>query len=196
MSLLCWLISMDSMNISPCFIRKNTWRFLTSMPRISLEILWINIKPLKLPRLFLILDTKNQFHQGIFRLLPQHLFWYFFSERKIDGSDNNGLSGSCFSRQYIQSITELHFSFLHQSKIFYMQATVSRDIRELKLTKVASKSGRQKYMALGESRADMGEKYVRIFKDGFVSMNMAQNILVIKTASGMAPPVSQCDTFQ
>ena len=61
---------------------------------------------------------------------------------------------------------------LEQEGFHVTQATVSRDIRELKLTKVASKSGRQKYMALGESRADMGEKYVRIFKDGFVSMNL------------------------
>lgn len=70
------------------------------------------------------------------------------------------------------------------------QATVSRDIRELKLTKVASKSGRQKYVSLNESKGDMGEKYIRIFKDGFVSMDMAQNILVIKTASGMAMAVA------
>lgn len=36
----------------------------------------------------------------------------------------------------------------------------------------------------------MREKYIRIFKDGFVSMDMAQNILVIKTASGMAMAVA------
>lgn len=70
------------------------------------------------------------------------------------------------------------------------QATVSRDIRELKLTKVASKAGRQKYVALNENHVDMSEKYIRIFKDGFVSMDMAQNILVIKTVSGMAMAVA------
>ncbi len=79
---------------------------------------------------------------------------------------------------------------LEQEGFHVTQATVSRDIRELKLTKVAGKTGRQKYVALGESHADMGEKYVRIFKDGFVSMDMAQNILVIKTASGMAMAVA------
>lgn len=70
------------------------------------------------------------------------------------------------------------------------QATVSRDIRELKLMKVAAKGGRQKYVPINERGADMREKYIRIFKDGFVSMDMAQNILVIKTASGMAMAVA------
>lgn len=70
------------------------------------------------------------------------------------------------------------------------QATVSRDIRELKLTKVAMSNGRQKYVALQETDEDLSKKYVRVFRDGFVSMDMAQNILVIKTVSGMAMAVA------
>lgn len=35
----------------------------------------------------------------------------------------------------------------------------------------------------------MGEKYIRVLRDGFVSMDMAQNILVIKTVAGMAMAV-------
>ena len=70
------------------------------------------------------------------------------------------------------------------------QATVSRDIRELKLTKVAMRNGRQKYAALTEANADLSEKYTRVFRDAFVSMDMAQNILVIKTVSGMAMAVA------
>ncbi len=70
------------------------------------------------------------------------------------------------------------------------QATVSRDIRELKLTKVAGNAGRQKYMAFNEKNKDLSEKYTRIFKDGFISMDMSQNILVIKTVSGMAMAVA------
>ena len=66
------------------------------------------------------------------------------------------------------------------------QATVSRDIRELKLTKISTDHGKQKYTSLTEKSGDMEDKFIRIFKDGFVSMDMAQNILVIKTASGMA----------
>ena len=70
------------------------------------------------------------------------------------------------------------------------QATVSRDIRELKLTKVAMSNGRQKYAALTEANEDLSEKYTRVFRDAFVSMDMAQNILVIKTVSGMAIAVA------
>ena len=70
------------------------------------------------------------------------------------------------------------------------QATVSRDIRELKLTKVAMSNGRQKNAALTDNSEDLSEKYIRVFRDGFVSMDMAQNILVIKTVSGMAMAVA------
>ena len=70
------------------------------------------------------------------------------------------------------------------------QATVSRDIRELKLTKVAMSNGRQKYAALTDNSEDLSEKYIRVFREGFVSMDMAQNILVIKTVSGMAMAVA------
>lgn len=69
------------------------------------------------------------------------------------------------------------------------QATVSRDIREMKLTKVAVNGGRQKYTVLNDNVEDLSEKYVRVLRDGFVSMDMAQNILVIKTVSGMAGAV-------
>ena len=70
------------------------------------------------------------------------------------------------------------------------QATVSRDIRELKLTKVAMENGRQKYAALQEQEEDLSGKYSRIFHDAFVSMDLAQNILVIKTVPGMAMAVA------
>ena len=69
------------------------------------------------------------------------------------------------------------------------QATVSRDIRQLHLTKVSA-GGRQRYAVLNESSSDMTEKYIRVLRDGFVSMDMAQNILVIKTVSGMAMAVA------
>lgn len=69
------------------------------------------------------------------------------------------------------------------------QATVSRDIRDMKLTKISTDDGKQKYVVLSDKTENLSEKYVRVLKDGFVSMDMAQNILVIKTVSGMAGAV-------
>lgn len=69
------------------------------------------------------------------------------------------------------------------------QATVSRDIRDLKLTKVPTDDGHQKYVVLKATENALRDKYIRILKDGFVSMDMAMNILVIKTVSGMAMAV-------
>lgn len=80
--------------------------------------------------------------------------------------------------------------YLEREGFRVTQATVSRDIRELKLSKVPMSGGRQKYTVLGENSTNMTEKYHRIFKDGIVSMDMAQNILVIKTVSGMAMAVA------
>ncbi|RHP42696.1 MULTISPECIES: arginine repressor [unclassified Clostridium] len=78
---------------------------------------------------------------------------------------------------------------LNQEGYKVTQATVSRDIRELKLTKVQSENGRQRYMVM-QNQAAFSDKYIRILKDGYVSMDMAQNILVIKTVSGMAMAVA------
>lgn len=69
------------------------------------------------------------------------------------------------------------------------QATVSRDIRDLKLTKVPSENGKQSYAIHQSAQSGMSEKYMRVLKDGYVSMDMAQNILVIKTVAGMAMAV-------
>ena len=70
------------------------------------------------------------------------------------------------------------------------QATVSRDIRELKLSKVPMGDGKQKYTILIHSDHYLSDKYIRVLKDGFVSMDMAQNIVVVKTVSGMAMAVA------
>ena len=70
------------------------------------------------------------------------------------------------------------------------QATISRDIRELKLTKISTNDGRQKYALMQNHGVGMNEKYLRVLSEGFVSMDMAQSILVVKTVSGMAMAVA------
>lgn len=70
------------------------------------------------------------------------------------------------------------------------QATVSRDIKQLNLKKVQASSGRQCYSATSAAESVRGDRLVSILTAGFVSMEAAQNILVIKTVSGMAMAVA------
>lgn len=81
---------------------------------------------------------------------------------------------------------------LNKSGFKVTQATISRDIRDLKLTKVSVDGGRQRYVVHQTEKIDnqMNEKYIRVLRDGFVSMDMAQNMLVIKTVAGMAMAVA------
>ena len=68
------------------------------------------------------------------------------------------------------------------------QATISRDIRELNLTKVTGENGRQKYIVLGRENSESGRmsRYARMLRDAVVSADTAKNLLVIRTSPGMA----------
>ena len=78
---------------------------------------------------------------------------------------------------------------LNEAGFRVTQATVSRDIRELKLTKMTV-DGRQRYVIVPGPGSQLGDKYIGILREGFLSMDMAQNILVVKTVSGMAMAVA------
>ena len=79
---------------------------------------------------------------------------------------------------------------LRQDGYDVTQATVSRDIRELKLSKVPLGDGRQKYVLLREAHGEMGDKYIRVLQEGMSSMGMAQSLLIVKTVPGMAMAVA------
>ncbi len=70
------------------------------------------------------------------------------------------------------------------------QATVSRDIRELRLSKVSAEGGKQKYAELKNQEEILIDKYVKILQNGYVSIDRAQNIIVVRTVSGMAMGVA------
>lgn len=70
------------------------------------------------------------------------------------------------------------------------QATISRDIRELKLTKMSVDGIHQKYIQLQEKETNQYHKYIRVLQDGYLWMDQAENMLVIKTLSGMAMAVA------
>jgi len=68
------------------------------------------------------------------------------------------------------------------------QATVSRDIRELRLTKEPTEKG-QKYVAPSKKDAP-SHRLTRIFNDGLLSVDYAGNMLVLHTVSGLAMAVA------
>lgn len=70
------------------------------------------------------------------------------------------------------------------------QATISRDIRELKLTKLATENGRQKYASITTTDSEISERLIRVFRDAVVKVDFAQNIIVIKTLAGMGMAVA------
>lgn len=70
------------------------------------------------------------------------------------------------------------------------QATISRDIRDLKLTKVTSADNKQKYVVLPTKEKNLNEKYIRVLRDGFTGIDRAQNMIVIQTLTGMAMAVA------
>ena len=59
-------------------------------------------------------------------------------------------------------------AYLEKEGFQVTQATVSRDIRELKLTKMQSENGRQRYMVLDSPRGTSAIKFIRILKDGSI----------------------------
>lgn len=70
------------------------------------------------------------------------------------------------------------------------QATISRDIRELNLVKVALADKRQRYAPAKKDGTELDTKYLRILQESYLSMDVAQNILVIKTGVGLAMAVA------
>ena len=90
------------------------------------------------------------------------------------------------SRDDIETQEELA-ARLNEAGFKVTQATVSRDIRALKMTKVAGSNGKSRYAILEEHTPDLlSDKYSRVLKDAVISMNIGQNIVVVKTIPGMA----------
>jgi len=78
---------------------------------------------------------------------------------------------------------------LHESGFVVTQATVSRDIRELKLTKIPAGCGRHKYSIHISEEEQIILRLTRIFREGVVSIDFAGNMVVIKTLEGLAMAV-------
>ena len=80
--------------------------------------------------------------------------------------------------------------FLKNAGHSVTQATVSRDIRELNLSKMAISGRKPKYVFFMPEEGGQEEKYRGVLKSGLLSMEPAGNMLVIKTVAGMAMAVA------
>ena len=74
------------------------------------------------------------------------------------------------------------------------QATISRDIRELRLTKIVGESGVQKYALPAQDACIQtplaGIRFSRVLQEGFINVDIAGNIVVMRTMTGMAMAVA------
>ncbi|HIR03631.1 MAG: arginine repressor [Acutalibacteraceae bacterium] len=69
------------------------------------------------------------------------------------------------------------------------QATVSRDIKELRLLKTLEKNGKYKYTMGNKNDADVSRNFYTLFSATVLQVDFAGNMIVLKTASGMAQGV-------
>ncbi len=79
---------------------------------------------------------------------------------------------------------------LNEAGFKVTQATVSRDIRALKMTKVAGENGKSRYAILKENSSALGDKYTRVLHDAVTHIDVGMNLVVIKTVPGMAMGVA------
>lgn len=69
------------------------------------------------------------------------------------------------------------------------QATISRDIKDLRLVKTLSSDGKYRYVSASKNSTDIRSNFSSLFASSVNSIDFAQNIVVIKTLSGMAQAV-------
>lgn len=80
---------------------------------------------------------------------------------------------------------------LRKAGIDVTQATVSRDIKELKLIKVLSNSGKYKYAPISQSKNVLTDKFINIFTQSVINIDYVNNIVMIKTLSGSGPAAGE-----
>lgn len=73
---------------------------------------------------------------------------------------------------------------LKERGIGVTQATVSRDIKELRLIKVLTDTGAYKYATVDKAEAGLKDRLIRIFSDSVMAVTSSYNLVIIKTLSG------------
>lgn len=92
---------------------------------------------------------------------------------------------SLIEQQDIKTQEELAMK-LRERGISVTQATISRDIKELRLLKVLTPGGGYKYATAEKAEHGVSDRFVRMFIDSVISIGYSGNIIVFKTLSGSA----------
>ena len=93
-------------------------------------------------------------------------------------------------KQYEIETQEELISILRNAGFNVTQATVSRDINELQLIKIAGSGKKYRYAQVTQGKSIDNAKFLTLFKAAVVSIEAAQNIIVIKTLISNANPVA------
>ncbi len=88
--------------------------------------------------------------------------------------------------KYVVETQEELADILKNEGMDVTQATVSRDIKELRLIKVMDSEGRHRYSSIDQNDKPISNKLITIFTQSYVSSDYANNIVVVKTLPGMA----------
>jgi len=80
---------------------------------------------------------------------------------------------------------------LKRRNVKVTQATVSRDIKELRLLKVLADGGKYKYATVERAEKGMSERFIRILSESVLSVESAGNLIVIKTITASAPAAGE-----
>ena len=88
-------------------------------------------------------------------------------------------------KQEIETQEELA-SALNARGIRVTQATVSRDIKDLRLLKVLNPSGKYKYATGDQADNNLTDRFIRMLAESLLSVSSANNLIVVKTLSGSA----------
>ena len=75
---------------------------------------------------------------------------------------------------------------LRQRGIKVTQATVSRDIKELRLLKVLTPMGAYKYATADKAENGLSERFIRMLAESLLSVAASENLIVVKTLNGSA----------
>ena len=77
-------------------------------------------------------------------------------------------------------------SLLEANGFYATQATISRDIKELRLVKVLGKNGTYHYATAAKSDNGLSERLIRMFSETVLSITSAYNQIILRTISGSA----------